>query len=59
MIKRLLCWIRHKWEFKGGHWIINGKYAITKRQCSRCGRYQEVLQDHVIGMQTLEKDSQP
>lgn len=55
-LRKLLCWWKHQWEFRGGHWVIPGKYAITKRECKRCSKFQEILQDHTIGMQTLERE---
>lgn len=54
LIKKILCWYKHDWKHVGGCWVIPKKYAITQRECERCGRYQEICQDHVFGWNTLE-----
>lgn len=48
------CWWRHDWKFLGGYWVIPKTFAITKRECYRCKLYQEIGQDHVFGLNTLE-----
>ena len=55
--KRFQCWRKHDFRYLGGHWVLPEKFAITKRGCARCGLYQECGQDHVNGMQTLEKET--
>lgn len=55
-LDRIRCWWKHAWEFRGGHWIIPKVGALTKRQCTRCGLYQEIIQDHLFGVNVLEKE---
>ena len=55
---RLRCWWKHAWEFAGGEWVLPKQIALTRRQCSRCGLWQEISQDHVNGMRFLEKSEQ-
>lgn len=50
---------KHRWVFKGGHWVIPEVAALTKRECSRCGLFQEISQDHVNGLQFLEIEQRP
>lgn len=58
-IRAWLCkkgWINHKWDFLGGEWVLPKKAALTKRKCSRCELYQEIMQDHVFGMNYIHKE---
>jgi hypothetical protein len=59
-IGRLLCWLDfHRWEFISGNWVVEKKYALTRRRCARCQLHQEIGQDHMLGMQFLEREWKP
>lgn len=68
VIKKLLCWWKHNWEFDGGKWMLRD-VSITTRKCTRCGLKQDISHMHVIpnytpgecgsGVAFLEKERRP